>query len=228
MVGYVLVDEKNHKYIYSPKGKSDKFVVTDNPCQVKIFNGCVSANKALKNNVPTPIRAAFKAMKVSDIPEIMEAKGMSDVKSTIITSRSKVKHIAVDNASPQIQYLSSVIKDLYEYLGNMQTERASALSELSKLDRSLADVYHYMENNNLNASDGYKIYKKAQTLLQQRRNCKDKIRVIDTLNHSGINSERFGSIIDVLDIVTSPVREYEPRELTELFDEGVDYEDSNS
>ena len=87
----------------------------------------------------------------------------------------------------------------------------------SELEKAMIDIYHYMEFYDLNAVEGFRIYKKAQEVLRERRKVKEKLSLIETLQKSDISISRFKETIDALDSLNNNYRQYRPRVLNELF-----------
>ena len=82
------------------------------------------------------------------------------------------------------------------------------------LDQKIGDLYHFIEFNDLNAVNGYKIYKRLQETLRQRRCVKDKLFDIDNL----ITLINYSKVKDVRKKVQlNKNKEYKPRVLFELF-----------
>ena len=52
---------------------------------------------------------------------------------------------------------------------------------LSTADREISDELHYIEFCNLNASEGYKSYKRLKELQQKRRAIKNSFEMLDTV-----------------------------------------------
>ena len=93
---------------------------------------------------------------------------------------------------------------------------SSCLSDdLSMLDQKINDIYHFIEFSNLNAVDGYKIYKKLQETLKQRRYTKNKLSDINNLI-SLINYSKIKDIKEQIELNEN--KKYNPRILTELFE----------
>lgn len=74
--------------------------------------------------------------------------------------------------SMSVQEIQNIIsRDMKLINGNIKYLK----EKLSKLDLLSIDIEHFIEFNNLNASDGYKIYKIFHELRVQRRKIKDQI-----------------------------------------------------
>lgn len=61
-------------------------------------------------------------------------------------------------------------------------ERGKELNkELSNVDKALCDLRHFMEENRLNACDGFKMYQKEHNLMRQRRAIKDEMAIVNNI-----------------------------------------------
>ena len=109
-----------------------------------------------------------------------------------------------DDILGEIEILSKKLICCSSYLSN----------NLSLLDQKIGDLYHFIEFNDLNAVNGYKIYKRLQETLRQRRCVKDKLFDIDNL----ITLINYSKVKDVRKKVQlNKNKEYKPRVLFELF-----------
>ena len=88
--------------------------------------------------------------------------------------------------------------------------------QLSVADQEVADVYHYIEFNNLNACEGYKVYKLLQNKLRQRRIIKDKKLKLELFSELTIEDVLDGTFETKMNNLAS--KTYKPRVLTELFE----------
>ena len=89
--------------------------------------------------------------------------------------------------------------------------------DLSKIDREIVDIYHYIENSNLDAYRGWKAYKMLKDKLVERRRVKLGIMLMQSMNSHNITIKNINGVkrkINELNHLT-----YEPRELSFLFDE---------
>ena len=105
--------------------------------------------------------------------------------------------------------------DVVQYLKSLNERQSSLSDKLNKLDRETQDVLHYIEFTNLNAFQGYKIYKLLQDIRQERRETKDELAQVNVIL-SQLNVSQF-----VRDLPVLTHRKYVPRELPDLFVEGI-------
>lgn len=94
--------------------------------------------------------------------------------------------------------------------------KTELLDQLSKVDRELSDIAHYIEFNNLNAAQGYKAYKMEHERRIIRRSIKNEIQVLEIILGKKISE----TVTDEINNAVAGMdrRSYEPRELSELFD----------
>lgn len=107
---------------------------------------------------------------------------------------------------------------LSEIINNIAEMQTIMSAELSKIDKEIVDINHYIEFENLNASQGYKAYKMLKERLRARREMKDTLQYIQIISASGIcekNLEKARKGIN-----TYSVKAYTPRLLNELFEKG--------
>lgn len=65
----------------------------------------------------------------------------------------------------------------------------------SEADKTVCDIYHFIETSNLNASQGYKAYKRLQTALIERRKIKNEQAMVNEIRKKDIfNSDYYAAI----------------------------------
>lgn len=105
----------------------------------------------------------------------------------------------------ELESLSSDLKERKERL----------ILALSEADKKKTDIEHYIEFYTFNASKGYKVAKMLQDCLQERRDIKDEIEMIDNILRMNIGFIGKGKGSLVLEV--SKNKKYTPRVLKELF-----------
>lgn len=89
------------------------------------------------------------------------------------------------------------------------TERYETLKQREiRLDRQLCDIEHFIESEDLNARDGYKIYKKLQKVRRERRLVKQRLQIMDAIKASGVDIESLKPVLKSLTDVKYRPREY--------------------
>jgi len=110
----------------------------------------------------------------------------------------------------KINELSNFTNELKQYKDNL-------LIRQSEIDREISDIEHYIENYNLNASDGFKAYKILQGRRRKRRRIKDELIKVSIIENIDIKSNNTQQIIDRIEGLDN--RKYKARTdvLIELF-----------
>lgn len=93
------------------------------------------------------------------------------------------------------------------------------IKEISNTDAQIVDLEHFIEFCPLNASDGYKAYKKLRELLRKRRQLKNEQKVVNTINSNHIALEHIEAVVRAIKSLDG--YKYEPRIMPELFESGI-------
>jgi hypothetical protein len=112
------------------------------------------------------------------------------------------------NLLDEVTKLETFAKDLKE-------RKLYLESQLGKINMEIVDIEHAAEFYNLNAAQGYKIYKMLHNARKTRRELKNELETIQYILKSDMN-KAFNSDIS-RHIQTLDTRQYTPRVLTELF-----------
>ena len=85
--------------------------------------------------------------------------------------------------------MSSVnFKEIVSYAKTLQSEYDEVKEEKSKLDMEITDVLHYIEFNNFNAVQGYKLAKMLKNIMERRREVKKTETQLDIILNNTISS----------------------------------------
>lgn len=87
--------------------------------------------------------------------------------------------------------------------------------QLSEVELEIEDLYHYIEFSSFNAAQGYKAYKMLKERLVKRRELKDSIVLLDSIQEKNMLTCSVDNINNVVNRLDS--RSYRPRVLKELF-----------
>lgn len=100
-----------------------------------------------------------------------------------------------------IEQFNDIVRDAAEHEDDLRTLQSTT-------DRTISDILHYIEQNDLNGVDGYRIYKKLQLYLKQRRTIKNRLHIASVINSQSIDPE-------VLKHLVAAYRQvyYKPREV---------------
>ena len=120
-----------------------------------------------------------------------------------------------NKADKEIQNIFSRVQEFESYMQEIGKKRDALTYEISKVDAEIEDILHAAEFYNLNAYEGYKLYKMLHDARIRRRKLKDYIEIVGYVeNTTGKElAENKGS----KSILGKMTREYTPRVLKELF-----------
>ena len=137
-----------------------------------------------------------------------ERKGSSGV--IVLSNDYYVKeiHLYETALDEDIVMDTRTISDFLDIVVYCAEERDTFAKELSTIDRKLSDINHFIEFQNLNAVDGFKIYKKIQELRQRRRYVKNRLKMADDINSQSIDPEVLKKILKYFKDLC-----YKPREI---------------
>ena len=122
---------------------------------------------------------------------------------------------SLNKADKEIQNIFSRVQEFESYMQEIDKKRDALTHEMSKVDAEIEDILHAAEFYNLNAYEGYKLYKMLHDARIRRRKLKDYIEIVGYVeNATGKElAENKGS----KSILGKMTREYTPRVLKELF-----------
>ena len=119
-----------------------------------------------------------------------------------------IKSDELDKIKKDVNLFSDTLKDL-------RKRKQELLDLQSEVDKEISDIYHYIELNNLNAYQGWLMYKMLQYRLKRRRVIKDELSIIKHLVKCNINTQSLSEIQDMIKNMDN--RKYTPRVLSDLF-----------
>lgn len=107
------------------------------------------------------------------------------------------------------------VRNFESYMQDIGKKRDTLTYELSKVDAEIEDILHAAEFYNLNACEGYKLYKMLRDARIKRRKLKDYIEVVGYVERA--TGKDFANNVGSKSILGKESREYKPRVLNELF-----------
>lgn len=110
------------------------------------------------------------------------------------------------------------IYDKLEVLSKEIKDRKKELnSELSRIDKEISDIRHYIEFYPLSASKGYKMAKTLKDHLIKRREIKNELDVMNRIQMMSVGQVGSGKGREIIDKTLD--KHYTPRVLNELFEQ---------
>lgn len=115
----------------------------------------------------------------------------------------------------EINIILSWVQEFESYVQDIGKKRDTLSYELSRVDAEIEDILHAAEFYNLNACEGYKLYKMLRDARIRRRKLKDYIEVVGYIE--GATGKELAEGKGSKLILGKMSREYKPRVLNELF-----------
>ncbi len=173
-------------YIWQPD-VNGCYQLTDNFNKAKLWESCAKAERVRRN-----LKKRFgkkSGLSVRKVP----VKQVSPLTVDIVEMAESI-HAIAQQAEDRIVYLKE---------------------ELKSVDLELIDIQHAAEFYELNASQGYKLYKLLHDVRVKRRNIKDEIAILDEFLKAKFTSESISALKG--SIANMDKRTYAPRVNKELF-----------
>lgn len=199
MARYVITDGKR----WIKKDKKGRYSPTTCGAFAEEFSK-EKADKVLNNSLTKGLRTIFRVERASNIPKNVKPVSKEDL---IETEKVQVS----ENITRWIDKIES-LNGLFDEASKRNNVLAS---DLSKVDKEILDLLHYIEFTKLNAAQGYRAYKMIKERRIRRRHIKNEMEVLNIILEQNTKeiSENVKIKLDELD-----KRTYNPREIEELFD----------
>ena len=198
---YVITDGSR----WIMKNHAGKYVPTSCKALADIYSN-KQADSILKNSLSKALKSCFHLQKIDKPPELVKQ----------ITQEKVNENTETPSNSENIQYWVDKVSDLNGLASEALHRKDNLLSQLSKIDRELSDINHYIEFVNLNAAQGYKAYKMIKDRRIIRRSIKNELDVLNIILGKKISETAIDEIQKAISGMDK--RTYEPRVLSELFD----------
>lgn len=186
------ISDENKVFIARKSGTNNRYVTT-NMSEAEIFTTYEKAD-----NVKISLH---KSMRVGHNWQVTTAQ-MDGVNTTY----TEVNLEDLKNKINSLAEVMSVMKGNKEYLNDM----------LSKVDKEIIDILHYIECYNFSASEGYKLARGLKEARERRRKIKDQIAIIKYIDESTGSTIAKGYLSKNIEDLDN--RQYTPRVLKELFE----------
>lgn len=114
--------------------------------------------------------------------------------------------------------LDTIVSDMTKFTetAEMYAKYSKTINkQLAEVELEIEDLYHYIEFSSFNAAQGYKAYKMLKERLVKRRELKDGIILLDSIQEKNMLTCSVDNINNVVSKLDS--RSYRPRVLKELF-----------
>ena len=201
MANYVITDGTR----WIMKDRNGKYVPTSCESFADIFSK-KQAENIQKCSLAKALRGVFYVEKTSEeVPK--EIKPVTD---------KELKDTEKVLVSENIQRWLDKISDLNGLASDALRRKEELNQKLSNIDKEICDLLHYIEFCNLNAAQGYKVYKMLKERRIIRRSIKNELSVLNIILSKKISETATDEINRC--VAGMDKHFYEPRVLKELFD----------
>lgn len=168
----------------------------------KVNNFTSSLPKVFKNLGYCMKEIAVQKPETSNIPKISHKKVFAAVNGVANNS--------------EILEIKNKVYDFEKFLEELKTQKQECYNKVGVCNKKLVDIMHKAEFYNLNAADGYEVYRQIRDIRRERRIAKNKIAAINAIfednNFDGILTQKTSGRISGLEN-----QMYSVRELDEIF-----------
>jgi hypothetical protein len=207
MNGYVIADVQSS--IFVCKDKSGSYSLTTDRAKAVVWENKQSADAVFKSNLSKLIKS--KGVLVKSV-------AMQMVDNTPKEEPKQVVKEVAPEQKPEFGSSKYIVSVLSETIAKLNCRHLELSDELSKFDRQITDIEHYIEFNagKLNACKGYKAYKLLQDVLVKRRKVKDELQILQVVKDKMALPDDIENIHERVKELEN--RKYEPREFKHLFE----------
>lgn len=187
------------------RNRQRKYVQTMSESMADTFTK-EQAERVLNNEVAKSIRASYYVSRCGNVKEELHTKP---------PTKEEMRNNSESVFTESVQIWVDKLNDLNGLADEALKRKEKLVSDLSHVDKELADIRHYIEFTKLNACQGYKAYSMEKERLRKRRLVKNELVVVSIILDKKVGGSMTGEIkrrIEGLD-----KRKYEPRVLQELF-----------
>jgi hypothetical protein len=120
-----------------------------------------------------------------------------------------------------IEEYANIFSEFGSVSSNLSTIKKNLNSQLSKMDRQLAVIYHRIEfpkdnGKEFNAIEGYNLFVKQREIFRDRRKIKNILMLLKIIEESTLEDYKSGRVNNRIRGISN--QKYSPKELEELFE----------
>lgn len=201
MSQYIITD--GERFIY--RNHSGKYVPTSSEVMADIYTK-KQAEGICENSLPKALRTIFYMKKYDKPPESVKQVSRSD----LVNNTEKL--VIAEN----IQVWLDKIEDMNDLVKDAEKRKEILEKQLREIEDEKIDIEHYIEFQNLNASQGYKASKELKICRLKRRTIKNELAVINTILELKMKEVVRNEVCHKIKELDK--RTYKPRVRTDLFD----------
>lgn len=190
-----------------------KYVPIKSHKQAKHWDSYEKAKSVLNNSIGKSIRSKYSVQTIQ-MADQKVPQNNADVSETSPLLNEFTASYNIPNDT--IDSLNHNLNQVINAISNIDIKKNELTEKLKVVQSKIVDVRHYIEFQNLNASEGWKIYKLLQDLLRERRNYKDQLMIMGFVEDINVDTESLHILSKR--IAGLKTRTYAPRALPELFE----------
>lgn len=182
-------------------------------------NNYIHTGKNGGHSITNDINKATKYQKIKTANNILNSLGGKIFKDynfdiEYVTDDNKVADDLVEPVELDFDIVDKV-KEIASVAKQVEERKGYLLNKISVIDMSIVDIEHAAEFYELNASQGYKLYKMLHDARVERREVKDELQKLNMFLDTKISSGYLNQLAN--NIVGLKNRQYTPRVIKELF-----------
>ena len=159
---FILRDDKH----FLNQSLDSRYHITQNISEATRWRNITKANNVLATIQTT---RGFKDYHFK--VERVEANG--GISAPEAEPACSVKNLGLsEDLQDSLQEIQNLVEDLI-------AKRAKLIKEISDCDKRIVDIEHAAEFYQLNAAQGYKVYKRLHEVRNRRRKCKSELQIVE-------------------------------------------------
>ena len=199
----------NGKYFLTRNCKS-QYIPTPDLNDATTFKDKEKVTNTLNNLPKTLKNLNYKAMEIVEESSSEEPK--TEKKKFSIKSEYEIK---LDSSFPCMEDIIDIASNFEKLFCKIIDHKELLEAQLNLINKSIIDVEHLIEFRNLNACQGYKVYKKLRELRLERRKVKDSLTIVQIFQDFVTDDPAKQEIAKRIEGIQERI--YSPRVLVELF-----------
>ena len=219
MKRYILTDG-NGNYIRRDR-VSGKYVPVNKMSHAERFDNLEKAERIRRSAIGKRLKNSYYAIVVeeAELPKPQQERKEKARQEREARAAQPGKSREIDLAEVPKSDIENQIVHLLMCAEQLLSKKEALYEQQSNIDTEVSDLQHYIEQRDLNAYQGYLVYKRLQSTLVRRRTIKDELMVLSIIEECRMDTGSITTAIARLEGMNT--RKYAPRILSDLFERGI-------